>query len=92
VENPDFDWDKVLDDDAPEEGGWECNMEAIQAANYTSNVVDLMIAALRGLRMDVQRMIGMAATIGAQFDLVVLAMLCDCSEENASVALRTAVR
>lgn len=48
--------------------GWVCNMEAIQMANYTSNVVDLMVTALRSLQENVQNMMGVAAIIGNQFE------------------------
>ena len=75
-----------------EEGGWECNMEAIHEANYSSNAVDLMVAALQMLDVEVQQMLGMAATIGNRFQLVLLARLCDKPEIDVAVALHTAVR
>ena len=75
-----------------DEGGWECNMDAIQEANYSSNAVDLMVSALQMLDTEAQRMIGMAATIGNQFSLVLLARLCDMAELDVAVALHPAVR
>lgn len=75
-----------------ERGGWTCDMEAIQAANYTSNVVDLMVGALKTLPPDVQKMIGMAATIGNQFELTLLASVCGLSERTTAFALRGAVK
>ena len=81
-----------IDMDNLDEGGWECNMDAIQVANYSSNAVDLMVSALQMLDMEAQRMIGMAATIGNQFSLELLARLCDMAELDAAVALHPAVR
>lgn len=75
-----------------ERGGWICDMEAIQAANYTSNVVDLMVGSLKTLPSEVQKMIGMAATIGNQFDLSLLASVCDIPERTTAFALRGAVK
>ena len=82
----------IIDLENLEEGGWECNMKAIHEANYTSNAVDLMVAALQTLDLDAQRMIGMAATIGNQFNLALLARLCDMPELDVAVALHPAVR
>ena len=75
-----------------EDGGWGCNMGAINEANYSSNAVDLMVDALQTLDEDVQRMIGMAATIGNRFNLALLARLCDMPELDVAVALYPAVR
>lgn len=72
--------------------GWVCNMEAIQMANYTSNVVDLMVNALRTLPENVQNMMGMAAIIGNQFELTLLANLCELPENNVEPCLRRAVQ
>jgi predicted ATPase len=93
VEKKDPGWNtEVHLDDEWEEGGWVCNMEAIQRANYTSNVVDLMVAALRGLPLDVQNMVGMAATISNQFELGLLARVCGLTEQQIATSLRGAVR
>ena len=81
-----------MDLDNLEEGGWKCNMEAINEANYSSNAVDLMVAALQTLDAEAQQMIGMAATIGNQFSLMLLARLCDMAELDVAVALHPAVR
>jgi predicted ATPase len=92
VEGKEVAWDATIDAEDTEEGGWVCNMGAIQEANYTSNVVDLMIASLQALDVEAQKMLGMAATIGNQFDLTLLARLCDMLELTVSIALRAAVR
>ena len=67
-------------------------MVAIHEANYSSNVVDLMVGALQTLDVEAQRMIGMAATIGNQFDLALLARLSDTSELDVAVVLHSVVR
>ena len=67
-------------------------MAAIHEANYSSNVVDLMVGALQTLDVEAQRMIGMAATIGNQFDLALLARLSDMTELDVAVVLHSVVR
>lgn len=92
VEVKEIGWDAPIDTDNLDEGGWMCDMEAIQAANYTSNVVDLMVTSLQALDVDAQHMLGIAATIGSQFDLALLARLCKVPELTVSIAFRPAVR
>lgn len=75
-----------------EEAGWECDMKAIKRANYTSNVIDLMITALRGLPEHVQNMMGVASIIGNQFELTLLARVCELPSHYVEASLRGAVR
>jgi predicted ATPase len=57
-------------------GGWVCDTLAIKNANYTSNVVDMMVANLRKLPTSVQHLLGSAATFGNQFEVMPLAIIC----------------
>jgi predicted ATPase len=67
------------DDDIDPEGeigGWMCDTAAIKKANYTSNVVDLMVESMRKLPTTVQYVLGAAATIGSRFEVLSLTKIC----------------
>jgi hypothetical protein len=51
-----------------------------------------MAAALRGMLLDVQNMIGMAAAIGNQFESGLLARVCGLTEQQIATPLHGAVR
>jgi predicted ATPase len=62
--------------ESSEIGGWVCDTKAIMEANYTSNVVDMMISSLRKLHASVQQLLGAAAIIGNYFEVVHVSLLC----------------
>eukprot|EP00026_Physarum_polycephalum_P000093 Phypoly_transcript_00093.p1 GENE.Phypoly_transcript_00093~~Phypoly_transcript_00093.p1 ORF type:complete len:2228 (+),score=422.82 Phypoly_transcript_00093:105-6788(+) len=70
---------------------WECNMEQIEAANYTNNVVDLMVTKLRRTP-EVQTVLGIAAQIGNQFELKLLTALCDLTPAQTLALLRIPIQ
>ncbi len=68
------------------EGKWHWNQEQIIAKNYSSNVVDLMVANIQKLSKPAQETLIMAACIGSQFDLKTLSLICQKSmQEIASL-------
>jgi predicted ATPase len=73
-------------------GGWMCDTEAIENANYTSNVVDMMVINLRKLPNSIQHLLGAAAIIGNQFEVVLLAMLCHKQKQEIISELTTIIK
>ena len=59
---------------------WQWDIERIRQANFTDNVVDLMIKKLRQLPKATIHVLRMAACLGNQFDLRVLAAICKTPE------------
>ena len=57
------------------EGGWQWDMQTIQARQITDNVVELMSQKLRTLPESTQALLTCAACIGHQFDLATLALV-----------------
>ncbi|WP_437724097.1 AAA family ATPase [Sorangium sp. So ce861] len=58
-----------------ETGAWTWNIADIERMDVADNVVDLMVRRIRGLRAATQRVLKLAACIGNQFDLRILALL-----------------
>ncbi len=58
-------------------GGWQCNLAQIEAQNFTDNVVELIIGKLKQLPESTQQVLKLAACIGAEFSLDILAIVCD---------------
>jgi len=54
---------------------WEGNLAAIAQADYTDNVVELLVDRIRGLPAATQRLLQLAAAIGNRFTLDMLALL-----------------
>jgi PAS domain S-box-containing protein len=71
---------------------WQCNMAQIQAQNITDNVVELMLTKLKKLPEATQRMLRLAACIGAEFDLETLAIVSDQSPKTIFQDLLAAVQ
>ncbi|MDI3285478.1 AAA family ATPase [Polyangium sp. 15x6] len=66
---------------------WVWDLERIQRANITDNVVDFMMHKLRGLRPSTQRALKLAACVGHRFTLRTLATLGEQSMTEAVAAL-----
>ncbi|WP_437316627.1 AAA family ATPase [Sorangium sp. So ce385] len=58
-----------------ETGAWTWNIADIERMDVADNVVDLMVRRIQGLRASTQRVLKLAACIGNQFDLRLLALL-----------------
>ncbi|MEG4502179.1 AAA family ATPase [Microcoleus sp. F6_B4] len=72
-------------------GGWQWDLEEIQARNFTDNVVELMAGKIKQLPDNTQKTLNIAACIGNQFDLKILASLCEKSVGQTADVLYTAV-
>ena len=59
----------------PEAGRWNWDLPQIQAAQFTENVIDLMAAKIRKLPERTQTLLQLAACIGNEFDLNLLAIV-----------------
>ncbi|MES2105984.1 MAG: diguanylate cyclase [Pseudomonadota bacterium] len=57
-----------------EHNGWRWNMDALEGADYTDNVVDLMLEKIRRLPAETQQLLQLAASIGNRFGLKMLAV------------------
>jgi predicted ATPase/signal transduction histidine kinase/tRNA A-37 threonylcarbamoyl transferase component Bud32 len=58
-------------------GEWHWNLEQIQAAQITDNVVELMSSKIQQLSEPTQEVLKLAACIGNQFDLYTLSFVCE---------------
>ncbi|MDF5729492.1 MAG: GAF domain-containing protein, partial [Rhizonema sp. PD38] len=56
---------------------WEWDVAQIKAKNITDNVVELMIGKLKQLPEETQRVLRLAACVGAEFDLATLSAICE---------------
>jgi hypothetical protein len=71
---------------------WQWNMAQIQAQNMTDNVVELLLLKLQKLPEGTQKMLRLAACVGAEFDLETLAIVCDRSPQAISLDLLAAIQ
>ncbi|APR79008.1 Signal transduction histidine kinase CheA [Minicystis rosea] len=71
--------------------GWRWDLARIDALAYTDNVVDLMVRTIARLPATTQAALKLAAAIGNQFELDVLATVSECSLEEAYGRLDPAV-
>lgn len=58
-------------------GVWQWDLEAIQNAGITDNVVELMVQKIKKLPAEAQKILTMAACIGNRFDAKMLAIVCE---------------
>jgi predicted ATPase/HPt (histidine-containing phosphotransfer) domain-containing protein len=73
------------------EGRWQWDMEKIQSAAISDNIVDLMVAQLRSLPEETLEHLCTAACLGGHFDLMTLARVTDRPAAAIAAALREAV-
>jgi predicted ATPase/signal transduction histidine kinase/tRNA A-37 threonylcarbamoyl transferase component Bud32 len=71
---------------------WEWDMAQIQAQDLTDNVIELLIGKLQKLSLDTQESLRLAACVGAQFDLVTLAIIRQASEQIVFADLKPAIQ
>ncbi|MCP6758337.1 MAG: AAA family ATPase [Fischerella sp. CENA71] len=61
---------------------WQWDIAQIQARDITDNVVELMIGKLKQLPESTQSLLSLAACIGANFSLNILAIICEKTESE----------
>jgi predicted ATPase/signal transduction histidine kinase/CheY-like chemotaxis protein len=73
-------------------GEWQWDLAQIEAQNITDNVVELMIGKLEKLPPTTQQVLRLAACVGANFSLNILAIICEKSSSELFPALINAVQ
>ena len=73
-------------------GGWQWDLAQIEAQNITDNVVELMIGKLKQLPPTTQQLLRLAACVGANFSLNILASVCEKSSSELFSVLIEAVQ
>ncbi|NJN66373.1 MAG: AAA family ATPase [Chloroflexaceae bacterium] len=73
-------------------GQWSWDLERIQAATVTENVVEFMARSLRKLSPPTQRVLQLAAGIGHQFDLRLLSVIAGQSPQETARNLWEAIQ
>jgi predicted ATPase/signal transduction histidine kinase/tRNA A-37 threonylcarbamoyl transferase component Bud32 len=72
-------------------GGWQWDVQQIEAKGITDNVVDLMVGKLRQLPSATQQVLRLAACVGNRFDLLTLAVIHEQSISQTHQALLASV-
>ncbi len=72
-------------------GKWQWDLEQIQTARLSDNVVELVTMRLQHLPIETQRILSLAACIGSQFNLITLAVVRDILTQNDSESLSETV-
>ncbi|MBE9002096.1 AAA family ATPase [Nostoc sp. LEGE 12447] len=70
---------------------WQWDIAQIHARDITDNVVELMIGKLKQLPQSTQNLLSLAACVGANFNLSILAIICEKSPDELYPALVEAV-
>ena len=70
---------------------WQWNIEQIANLSITENVVDLMISKIAKLDLSTQRILKLAACIGNQFNLEILAIINNKSQKITAKELQSAL-
>ncbi len=73
------------------QGGWQWDLEQIQAAPIAGNVVDLMAGKIQKLSEPTQQVLQLAACIGNKFDLKTLSVVRESSQVATAAELWEAV-
>ncbi|MBD2520306.1 AAA family ATPase [Nostoc sp. FACHB-973] len=71
---------------------WQWDVAHIKAKNITDNVVELMIGKLKQLPEQTQRVLHLAACIGAEFDLATLSATCERATVEVFAELSTVIQ
>jgi predicted ATPase/signal transduction histidine kinase len=75
-----------------EEGYWQCHLSQIQELSLSDNVVEFIVAQLKKLPQVTQEILKLAACIGNQFDLGMLAIVNNKSQEETANPLWEALQ
>ncbi len=73
-------------------GIWQCDMVEVHQKYLTNNVVEFMLLQLHKLPETTQNLLKLAACIGNQFDLKILAIISEQSEAQTEISLWTALQ
>ncbi|HEY9628605.1 MAG TPA: AAA family ATPase [Coleofasciculaceae cyanobacterium] len=73
-------------------GHWQCDIVAVRSLSLTDDVVEFVALQLQKLPAETQRMMKLAACIGAQFDLETLTIVSEQSPTDAATALWKALQ
>src|SRR5919202_1260621 len=73
--------EKLIEFEAAQRG-WQWDLAQIEAQNITDNVVELMIGKLEKLPPIAQQVLKLAACVGANFSLNILAIICEKSSSE----------
>ncbi|NJD05816.1 MAG: serine/threonine protein kinase, partial [Methylococcaceae bacterium] len=76
----------------PDRGHWQWDMAAVERSGLTGNVVEFLVGHLRRLPRETQRVLQLAACIGAGFDLLTLSIIHEASMDDTGEALLPALR
>lgn len=76
----------------PAQGRWQWEINSIEQAGITDNIVELMVAKLHKLPRPTQHVLKAAACLGSAFDLRMLSLICERSEASTSELLWDALR
>ncbi|MBW4693832.1 MAG: PAS domain S-box protein [Lyngbya sp. HA4199-MV5] len=71
---------------------WQWNLVEIEAQAITDNVVELLLRQLQKLPEATQRILSIAACVGADFDLTTLAIVCEKSPKAIAQSLLAAIQ
>ena len=71
---------------------WVWNLEAIEAHRVTDNVVDLVLARIRALPEEAQRLLSVAACVGQAFTLEAVSQVAELGPDALRSGLETAMR
>jgi PAS domain S-box-containing protein len=71
---------------------WQWNMVQIAAQDITDNVVELVLIKLKKLPENTQKILRLAACIGAEFNLETLAIVCEQSPQTVFLDLLAAIQ
>lgn len=72
-------------------GYWEWNIQQIESVSITDNVVDLMVNKIKKLSRKTQQVLKLAACIGNQFNLEILAIINNKSDISTAQELQSAL-
>lgn len=70
---------------------WTWDVNQVQKRNFTDNVVELMVAKIQKLPPETQEVLKLAACIGNQFELEILAVIWQTSTRETALNLQEAV-
>jgi predicted ATPase/class 3 adenylate cyclase/GAF domain-containing protein/tRNA A-37 threonylcarbamoyl transferase component Bud32 len=73
------------------QGRWQWDLEQIKAQGITDNVVELMANKIQKMSASTQRVLQVAAAIGNQFGLQILAIVLEKSEKETALDLHQAI-
>ena len=77
---------------ARDAGYWQCDLSKVQDAALTDNVVEFIAGRLQKLPAATQQVLKLAACIGNQFDLGILAIICEDKEEDIATDIWSALQ